>query len=306
MNYIKPNFWNKNNLIVFLIWPLTFITRSIIFFKTFRKKYKPLIPTICIGNIYLGGTGKTQLAIKTHEILNYKYKTYIIKKNYKDQIDEQKLIRKYSRLILTKDRLNAVKKIEKSKKNIGIFDDGLQDKSLKYKISICCFSSLNGVGNNKLLPAGPLREDLSELKNYNAAFINGKKNKKLFQKIKNHSKNIKVFYSEYFLKNKKKFNFNRKYLAFCGIGTPENFFNLLKENNIKVVKKIIFPDHFDYTHSDIIKINNIAEKFNLKIVTTEKDYMKIKKFKNLNIKYTDVDLKIEKFYKFKKFLIENL
>ena len=306
MNYIKPNFWNKNNLIALLLWPLTLITRSIIFFKSFKKKYKPLIPTICIGNIYLGGTGKTQLAIKIHEMLNYKYKTYIVKKNYKDQIDEQKLITKYSRLILTKDRLNAVKKIEKSKKNIGIFDDGLQDRSLKYKISICCFSSLNGVGNGKLLPAGPLREGLSELKNYNAAIINGGKNKTLFQKIKNHSKNIEVFYSKYFLKNKNKFNFDQKYLAFCGIGTPENFFYLLKENNIKVVKKIIFPDHFDYTYSDIIKIKNVANKLNLKIVTTEKDYVKIKKFKNLKIKYTKVDLKIEKFSKFKKFLIENL
>ena len=306
MNYIKPNFWNKNNLIALLLWPLTLITRSFIFFKSFKKKYKPLIPTICIGNIYLGGTGKTQLAIKIHEMLNYKYKTYIVKKNYKDQIDEQKLITKYSRLILTKDRLNAVKKIEKSKKNIGIFDDGLQDKSLKYKISICCFSSLNGVGNGKLLPAGPLREGLSELKNYNAAIINGKKNKTLFQKIKNHSKNIEVFYSKYFLKNKNKFNFDQKYLAFCGIGTPENFFYLLKENNIKVVKKIIFPDHFDYTYSDIVKIKNVANKLNLKIVTTEKDYVKIKKFKNLKIKYTIVDLKIEKFSKFKKFLIENL
>ena len=105
MNYIKPNFWNKNNLIALLLWPLTLITRSFIFFKSFKKKYKPLIPTICIGNIYLGGTGKTQLAIKIHEMLNYKYKTYIVKKNYKDQIDEQKLITKYSRLILTKDRL---------------------------------------------------------------------------------------------------------------------------------------------------------------------------------------------------------
>ena len=68
----------------------------------------------------------------------------------------------------------------KNQKNIGIFDDGLQDRSLKYKISICCFSSLNGVENGKLLPAGPLRRFI-RIKNYNAAIINGKKIKHFFK-----------------------------------------------------------------------------------------------------------------------------
>ena len=97
-----------------------------------------------------------------------------------------------------------------------------------------------------------------------------------------------------------------RYLAFCGIGSPENFFNLLKKNKINVTKKIIFPDHYNYKNLDINKIKKIAMENNLKVITTEKDYMKIKKFKNFKVKYANVDLKINKHYFFKKFLLDNL
>ena len=306
MKLIKPNFWNKNNLIVFLIWPLTLITKIVLHIKKYQKPYNSNIPTICVGNIYLGGTGKTQLVIKLSQILKKKYKTFVIKKYYNNQIDEQRLLKKSARLILPKTRIAGLKKINNSKKNIAIFDDGLQDKSIGYTISIACFNSISGVGNGKLLPAGPLREDLSELNNYNAVFINGKKNINLENKIKKYNSKIKIFNSNYVLKNKNDFNLNSKYLAFCGIGTPENFFNLLKENKIKIHKKIIFPDHFDYNSSDIYKINKIALKNNYKIITTEKDFMKINKFKNFKVKFTKVDLHINKYSDFKKFLLHHL
>ncbi len=306
MNLLKPNFWKKNNLIVFFIWPLTLITRLIILIKNTQKPLKFNISTICVGNIYLGGTGKTQLVIKLSELLKKKYKIFEIKKNYKSQIDEQKLLNKNTNLILAKNRIDGVKKIKKSKKNVVIFDDGLQDKSIKYGMSIVCFSSISGVGNEKLLPAGPLREDLSELKNYDAVFINGKKNKNLINKIKLYNRKIKIFTGKYFLKNKKEFNPKTKYLAFCGIGTPENFFNLLKENKINVKKKIVFPDHFDYKLTDINRIKYLALKNNYKIVTTEKDFMKVNQFKNIKVKFTNVDLHINNLSMFKNFLKINL
>ena len=306
MNLLKPNFWKKNSLIVFLLLPFTLITRLIIFFKSINSSYKPNISTICVGNIYIGGTGKTQLVLKLDEILKRKYKTFVIKKYYRNQIDEQKLLAKNTNLILPIKRIDGIKKIENSIKNLAIFDDGLQDKSIKYSTSIVCFSSISGVGNGKILPAGPLREDLSKLKNYNMVFINGKKNTDLIRKIKKYNHKIKIFSGKYYLKNKKEFNSKSKYLAFCGIGTPENFFYLLQENGIKLAKKIIFPDHFNYKNSDISKIKELASKNNLKIVTTEKDYMKVKKYKKFKTKFTNVDLNINNIYNFKNFLIKNL
>ncbi len=306
MKFLKPNFWNKNSLIVFILLPFTLITRFLMFIKSFKKPYESNNPTICVGNIYLGGTGKTQLVIKLNKILFKKYKTFVIKKYYQDQIDEQKLLSKSTNLILPNKRLDGLKKIENSKKNIAIFDDGLQDKSIKYSLSIVCFSSISGVGNNKILPAGPLREDLSQLKNYDIAFINGKKNSKLEKNIKFHNNKIKIFYGKYFLKNKYKLSLKSKYLAFCGIGTPENFFELLRHNKIRVAKKKIFPDHFDYKISDIKEIVEIAKKNRLKIITTEKDYMKIKKFKKFDINFTEIDLLIDNNLDFKKYIFKYL
>ena len=307
MKIIKPNFWSENNIIVYILLPLTLITKVINYFKKKnKKKFKPKIPTICVGNIYIGGTGKTQLVLKLNQFLKKKFKTYVIKKNYENQIDEQMLIKKSSRLLLSYDRIDAIKKINKYKNTLAILDDGLQDKSLKYKISIACFNSFTGVGNGRLLPAGPLREDLSELKNYNAVFINGSKNNKLIKEIKKHNKQIKFFVGKYVLRNKKDFNKKTKYLAFCGIGTPESFFDLLRVNKINIKKKLFYPDHYNYKISDIKKIKNISKKYNYQIVTTEKDFMKTKKFKFLYTKHTKVDLYIKKYSKFKKFIFENL
>ncbi len=306
MKLIKPKFWKTNNLTSYLLWPLTLITRLIIILKKNRHSYKSNISTLCVGNIYLGGTGKTQLVIELNKMLESKFKICVIKKKYESQIDEQKLLAKSTTLILPSRRIEGLKKVEKSKKNLVIFDDGLQDKSIKYRLSLVCFNSLTGIGNGKILPAGPLRESLAELKNYNAVFINGGKNKILNEKIKKYNKDIKIFYGKYNLKNKKDFNIKLKYLAFCGIGTPENFFNLLKKNKLKIIKKITFPDHYDYKISDLNKIKKIAKKNNLQIVTTEKDFTKINKFKNNQIKFTKVNLLINNRTSFKKFLGNNL
>ena len=306
MNLLKPNFWKDNNIIVFLLWPLTLITKLIIFIKNIKRTYYPKVKTICVGNIYLGGTGKTQLVIKLNEILKKKFKVYVLRKNYKDQIDEQILLRKKTNLVISNKRVEGVKNLEKHKRNIVIFDDGLQDKSISYKIKIVCFNSITGFGNGKLIPAGPLREDLSALNNYDAVFINGKRNNYLISKIKQYNKKIKIFHGRYILKNKNEFKSNYKYLAFCGIGTPENFLGLLRKYKINVQENLIFPDHFNYKINNIKNIKKIALKKKLRIITTEKDYVKVNKFKNFNVKFAKIDLYLNEKNKLKKFLLDNL
>ena len=306
MKFIKPNFWKKNSLITYLFYPLTIITRLIIFLKKTKKQIEPDIPTICVGNIYLGGTGKTQLVIELNKILKKNYKISVIKKYYKDQVDEQKLLYKNTNLVLSTNRLKTIESFKHNNNHIVILDDGLQDKKIKYKISVVCFNSLTGVGNGKLLPAGPLRESLSELKNYNAVFINGDKKRYLINLIKNSNNKIKIFNGKYFLKNKKDFSNKKRYFAFCGIGTPENFFKLLKEYNIKLKDKLIFPDHYDYKLADVNRIKKLAKDINCQLITTEKDYMKIKKFKNFKTKFAKIDLKIYDQAKFINFLKKNL
>lgn len=305
---LKPKFWDKSNLsfLSLILLPLTILTFLINILKKFTIKKKFNIKTICVGNIYLGGTGKTPLVIKINEILRNEFRLFVIKKDYSDQIDEQELLKNKTNLIISKSRTKALTKLNKIKNSVAILDDGLQEKSINYTLSIVCFNSSTGIGNAKLLPAGPLRENLSELKNYDAVFINGKKNPNLIKKIKIYNEKIRIFSGQYVLKNKKSLNLKFKYLAFAGIGNPENFFSLLKQNNIKIGKTMIFPDHYNYNSYDINNIIKLAKKNNLKIITSEKDYAKIKKFKKSNINKTVIDLEITEPKNFKNYLINHL
>ena len=301
MKIIKPLYFNDKNLISYLLTPFTIFTILINFSKNFliKKKYK--IKTICVGNIYIGGTGKTSLCIQINKILKNKFKTVFIKKRYLDQLDERKMLQTYGKLVSDKNRGTSLDKAEAKKFNLAILDDGLQDKKIDYDISIACFNSTYGIGNGYLLPAGPLREKLEILKKYSAIFLIGeKKNKKLSSILKKLNDNI--FYSNYFPINLKNFNRKKSYLYFCGIGNPEEFENTLNKYKFKVSKKFIFPDHHNYTNEDLKKIKKIALKNKLEIITTEKDYKRLTNNNRKNVKYLKVELKIENLKKFYNFL----
>ena len=305
MKIIKPLYLSDKNLISYLLAPLTVFTFLINFSKNFSVKKKYKIKTICVGNIYIGGTGKTSLCIEINKILKNKFKTVFIKKRYLDQLDERKMLQTHGKLISEENRGMSLDKAEAKKFNLAILDDGLQDKEIDYDISIACFNSSYGIGNGYLLPAGPLREKLEILKKYSAIFVIGeRKNTKLLSVLKKF--NNKIFYSNYVPINMKNFNRKKSYLYFCGIGNPEEFENTLNKYKFKISKKFIFPDHHNYTNEDLEKIKRIALKEKLEIITTEKDYKRLTNKNKKNIKFLKVELKIENFKKFKNFLKEKI
>ena len=121
-----------------------------------------------------GGTGKTSLVIKIKESIEKKnIKVCFIKKLYSNQVDEQKLLGKKGQLFTSKKRIVALDEAISRGYKVAIFDDGLQDTSIKYDLEIVCFNNLNWIGNGLILPSGPLREDISSLKFYDNVFLNG-------------------------------------------------------------------------------------------------------------------------------------
>jgi len=305
MKIIKPLYLSNKNLISYLLTPLTVFTFLINFSKNFSVKKKYKIKTICVGNIYIGGTGKTSLCIEINKILKNKFKTVFIKKRYLDQLDERKMLQTHGKLISEENRGMSLDKAEAKKFNLAILDDGLQDKKIDYDISIACFNSSYGIGNGYLLPAGPLREKLEILKKYSAIFVIGeRKNTRLLSVLKKF--NNKIFYSNYVPINMKNFNRKKSFLYFCGIGNPEEFENTLNKYKFKISKKFIFPDHHNYTNEDLKKIKRIALKEKLEIITTEKDYKRLTNKNKKSIKFLKVELKIENFKKFKNFLKEKI
>ena len=307
MKVKRPLFWNNINIISILLYPLSLITFLINKIKKIPNKKNFKIKSICVGNLYVGGTGKTPLSIKINNILKKKYKTVFIKKKYSDQIDEQNILKSYGNLICKEHRDNALKIATKQKYDVAILDDGLQDKSLNYNITIACFNSSDGIGNSFLIPSGPLREDISEIKNYDAVFLNGEKSNKEFSKyLKKLNNDIKVFEAKYTPTNLRSFNLNKKFLFFCGLGNPSEFERTLKKYKFKIKEKIIFPDHYDFSDMDIFSIKKLAKRKKLNIITTEKDYLRLNKKNKKNVKFLKIDLSIKNMQNFSKFLIERL
>ena len=300
MNFKKPRFWDykKPTFLSYLLLPFTLPLIINNFFLKLKKKdeFNNKITRICVGNIYVGGTGKTPLVIKISQILNQlNYKTAVIKKFYRNHFDEQKILNDNTKLYCLKNRVTAVYEAIKDKNDIVIFDDGLQDRSINYDLKFICFNNIKWIGNGFLIPAGPLRERVESILKYDAVFINGNENDntnlRLF--IREYNKNIKIFESHYFPKNIDQFNTTERYVVFSGIGNPESFLETLVRNKINIVKTINFPDHFNYTQKDIDKIKLQAKKLNAKIITTEKDYVKINPDKNNDIMFLKIEFKIK-------------
>ena len=297
MNIKKPKFWDfkKPNLISYLLIPFTIPLLINNFFLNKKNKKIKEIKSICVGNIYIGGTGKTPSTIKLYEILR-KIEPQICtgKKFYSNHEDEKIILEKKTNLICEDNREKIIQIAIKKKQKIIIFDDGLQDKKLDFDLKFVCFEAENWIGNGKLIPAGPLREKISSLKKYDAVFLKDSElNNNVQEIIKNYNQNIEVFHTSYQIKNFRNFDLSKKFLVFSGIGNPKNFMNILNKNNFKIIDQIIFSDHYNYKQEDINFIKNRAKKINAEIITTEKDFVKISKFDNENINFLEIELKIE-------------
>ena len=307
MRLIKPKFWETKNFLSLIFFPFSIFTYLVNITKKFSIKKNFEIKTICVGNIFLGGTGKTSLAIEINELLKKKFKTVFIKKNYENQSDEINLLSNKGKIISSDDRESALLSAEKKKYKVAILDDGLQQKNINYDLKIVCFNSEYALGNEYMLPAGPLRENLNEVKNYDLIFLNGeKKNKKLLSKLKSINKNIKIFEGKYKPLNLKSFNLKKKYLMFCGIGNPHEFEQTLIKYKFNICKKIIYPDHHKLTNLDLKDLKDKANNEKLILITTEKDFFRLNKIERKNIKFLKIKLDINDKKGFEKIIISKL
>ena len=308
MNLKKPNFWDKKepNFFSYILIPITIFFKIIVSLKPKSRIKIKDIKTICVGNIYLGGTGKTSLAIKIKEILTKKnIKTCFVKKFYTNQFDEQNLLKSYGRLFVANKRIDALNQAAKENYAVAILDDGLQDYSINYDMSLVCFNTINWIGNGMTIPSGPLRESLNVLKNYNNIFLNGvnEDTLEIEKKALKINPNINIHKSKYIPKNLNEFNINNNYLVFSGIGNHKTFISMLKEHSFKIIKDLEFSDHYNFTDRDLDKIINLAETLNCKVITTEKDYHRLNKKYHESIKFIKSELKLDDEEKLVKILL---
>ena len=296
MKFLKPRFWDNDQISLYSIFllPASLLMQIINFVRRLMvKSHKFSIPIICVGNIYLGGTGKTPLCSELFSILkNLNKNAVFIRKKYDSFQDEINLLKQIGPVYEKSKRINALDEAIQNKFEVAVLDDGFQDFSVEKDLSIVCFNEKQWIGNGFIIPSGPLREGLSALTRANCVIINGKKNINIENKILKNNKLIKIFYSKYKPQNISDFK-NKKIICFAGIGNPINFFDLLKKNEINVLEQTSFPDHHNYSKAELDILIKKAKENNATLLTTEKDYLRIEEKYRGNINCLKIKIEIE-------------
>ncbi|MBR1544751.1 MAG: tetraacyldisaccharide 4'-kinase [Alphaproteobacteria bacterium] len=304
-----PKYFNTKLSIGILFLPLSAIYWFISSIKrVFSKPYKSKAKVICVGNITLGGVGKTPLVIKIIEILlQKKVRVGVLSRGYRGALssttpvlvnkkhtasdvgDEvfmifQRFNGKVPTCICT-NRANGAKVLE-DKVDIIIMDDGLQNYTLAKDKSILVFDGGQTVGNGFIFPAGPLRETLGcGIKKASSIVIMRKINQAFEKKLLHY--HLPVFNAKTVAKNLENFA-GKSVIAFAGIGNPQKFYDTLHGAKIKIKRSFEFPDHHQYSDEDFEKILKSAG--NLPVLTTTKDYVKIPPKYQKKITPIEIDL----------------
>jgi len=290
---VYPKFWSKRGVLSYLLVPFSWIY---VFLGSLRKFFvKPVRlagMVICVGNMSVGGTGKTQVALWLAEQLTRKKVNFlIVTKGYGSSLrrakyvektdlasevgDESILLKGYGPVLAAKNIKAALPIIEKIKPDVIVFDDGLQNPGFIKDLNILVIDASRAIGNGKIFPAGPLRETVKSAINKSSIItMIGNQFCQDFSLINNIESSGKPFLKAK-IRLSSEVNLGKKYYAFTAIGNPGRFYDLLKENGIALVKTKSFPDHHNYTEAEIDMLKKYAKKHNYSLITTEKDYVKI-------------------------------
>ena len=249
--------------------------------------YKPRRPVVCVGNILAGGVGKTPIVRAIAEFLD----APVVMRGYKKSAntagigDEALMLARGGLTLHTGDRKSNIILLDKQAENGPIvMDDGLQNPRVKKTISIMVFDEGIGYGNGFILPAGPLREPKKAARRADAIIV--VKSKKPRRKFILPD-GVPVFYAV--PGTVSPYGPNTRLVAFAGIGYPKKFFNALRG----VVASRAFADHYQYTDADLEKLYALARRKKAKLVTTEKDWVRLPECAREKIKYAPLTMQIE-------------
>jgi len=306
-----PKFWRDKNIWCWVLFPLSWLyilglkLHQLLYQLHIKKTYYFSVPVIVVGNISVGGTGKTPLVIWLASYLAAKgYRPGIISRGYSGDNRRVRVVTEYSSVtevgdealmvaqschcpvVISCDRVAAAEKIiHDFNCNIVISDDGLQHYALGRTLEIALVDGESRGKNNFCLPAGPLREPLQRLKSVDFVVVNSGNTLK-------HEYAMKIVPQKFYRVNDKNicvaldaFN-HRKVRALAGIGNPKRFFNLLSDLGCEVIEHI-FPDHYIFNANDLC----FADK--LPVIMTEKDAVKCFNLAGDNVWWLKIEAKLD-------------
>ncbi len=307
-----PNFWqteDSGKVPSLLLQPLSYVYQMGHTLKVHcTKTQQAPLPVICVGNITVGGGGKTPTAIALLKLLeenNISKNPAFLTRGYKaqnktprrlqtnestsDTGDEPQILMKAGMTILSADHYEGTKIAHRHDADIIIMDDGFQNMSVHKDISVLVIDGKTGFGNKKCLPSGPLREPIdSAVSRADAVIIIGDDRLNV---LENLPSNLPVF--------KARIEINKVALAidktkpktaFAGLAHPDKFFQTLKRDGFNVIEEVHFSDHHDFSKKELQNLLKKARANNTTLITTEKDFVRIPEEYQNEIEYIPINL----------------
>lgn len=304
-----PSFWSdKDSLRSKVLQPIAGLYHKVTSQRIVKAPvYDSVLPVICVGNVTMGGSGKTPVVQSLVSLLNDARKSPAIllrgyggcvkgpvqvdmRQHNPDQVGDEALLHSgHAPTFVSANRCKGAKLIEQNPAFTTIvMDDGLQNPYLKKDVSFLVVDGENPFGNGRIFPAGPLREKMDDaVKRVQAVVVIGDDRFNIATQYgficPVFSARLKPVNSHHFV--------GKPVIAFAGIGRPQKFFDTLYKNDAVVVGTKDFADHHAYTEDDIMGILAQAEKIRALPVTTRKDWVRLPE--NLQSKISVLDVHIE-------------
>jgi tetraacyldisaccharide 4'-kinase len=292
----EPGFWSRpGGVISGLLSPVGAIYGAVAAARMARKGYSAGVPVVCIGNLTVGGAGKTPAAIAVARWLAAAgRRPFLLSRGYggasagpvrvdsarhtaEDVGDEPLLLARAAPTIVARDRrAGAIAACEAGAGSI-VMDDGFQNSALAKNLSILMIDARRGIGNGRIFPAGPLRAPLAtQLARAHAVLVMGEGTGAVSVTGAARGRDLPVFYGRLEPDPAALAALRRRpVLAFAGIADPEKFFATLRDAGIEVRVAKAFPDHHRYRQSEAVALAEQAEREQLALVTTEKDLARL-------------------------------
>lgn len=274
------------------------------------KREKISIPVLCLGNLNAGGAGKTPAALALMKIIRENElakNPFFLSRGYggrekgpmrvdpgihaaRDAGDEPLLLAAQAPAVIARDRAAGAHLAVRRGADMIVMDDGLQNPDLEQDVKIAVIDGEMGFGNGKILPAGPLREPLETgLRKADAFILIGEDRRGTVALLPPD----KPLFRAATEAADAAFDKSKEYVAFSGIGHPNKFFALLKARGFKVTKELPYPDHYAYGASDLKKLSSLAQAHDAALITTEKDFVRLKTQDCAGISVLRIALKFE-------------
>ena len=287
-----PSFWHRPSMTGRLLSPLSIFWHAGTMARRFfaAPPFVASVPVICVGNFTAGGAGKTPLVIDLARALcSSDQKPHLLTRGYGGSLrgpvlvdrqthvasevgDEPLLLAATAPTWVSHSRAQGARQATKNGASIILMDDGFQNPTIVKSLSIIAVDGGYGFGNGKVIPAGPLRENVKAgLRRCDAVIIIG-----------DDCHNIERFvasecpvYRTKIVAFPESSNTDKRVIAFAGISRPSKFYETLSDLGYEVVGKFDFSDHHQFKEEEITKIYNCAQKLGATPITTEKDHARL-------------------------------